>query len=167
MVWKVDRARASVAHGDVLLTSHKNVRRKVKRLKAGGREQEELHVKGSSEPLTLEVAARLVDGTVMRGFIVAGITGQLEQTLNKDSQFIEFIGPDGRRAFISKSQLAAVEPVEALKKPQLQPRKAGSATCYELLGVDENCDFDTARDAYHRLVKMYHPGHVCKWRSAA
>jgi DnaJ-domain-containing protein 1 len=39
----------------------------------------------------------------------------------------------------------------------LQPRKAGSATCYELLGVDENCDFDTARDAYHRLVKMYHP----------
>lgn len=114
-------------------------------------------MKGSSEPLTLEVAARLVDGTVMRGFVVAGITGQLEQTLNKDALFIEFIAQDGRRAFIAKSQLAAVEPVEALKKPQLQPRKAGSASCHELLGVDENCDFDTARDAYHRLVKMYHP----------
>jgi hypothetical protein len=114
-------------------------------------------LKGSSEPLTLEVAARLVDGTVMRGFVVAGITGQLEQTLNKDALFIEFIGPGWPPCLHRKSQLAAVEPVEALKKPQLQPRKAGSATCHELLGVDENCDFDTARDAYHRLVKMYHP----------
>ena len=55
-------------------------------------------MKGSSAPLTLEIAARLVDGSVMRGFVVAGITGQLEQTLNKDVAFVEFIGHDGRRA---------------------------------------------------------------------
>lgn len=114
-------------------------------------------MKGSSEPLTLEIAARLVYGSVMRGFVVAGITGQLEQTLNKDVAFVEFIGHDGRRAFIAKSQLAAVEPVEPLRKPVLNSRKPGSATCHELLGVDEGCSFDEARDAYHRLVKMYHP----------
>lgn len=114
-------------------------------------------MKGSSEPLTLEIAARLVDGSVMRGFVVAGITGQLEQTLNKDVAFVEFIGHDGRRAFIAKSQLAAVEPVEPLRKPVLEARKAGTATCHELLGVAENCSLDEARDAYHRLVKLYHP----------
>lgn len=114
-------------------------------------------MKGGSEPVTLEVAARLIDGTVMRGFIVAGITGQLEPTLNKDVPFVEFVSHDGRRAFISKSQLAAVEPVEALRKPVLEARKPGTASCHELLGVAENCSFDEARDAYHRLVKMYHP----------
>ncbi|MEE4237897.1 MAG: J domain-containing protein [Anderseniella sp.] len=114
-------------------------------------------MKGSSEPVTLEIAARLVDGTVMRGFIVAGITGQLEPTLNKDAPFVEFVGHDGRRAFIAKSQLAAVEPVEPLRKPLLEARKPGTASCHELLGVAENCSFDEARDAYHRLVKLYHP----------
>ena len=114
-------------------------------------------MKGSSEPLTLEIAARLTDGSVMRGFIVAGITGQLEQTLNKDVPFIEFISHDGRRAFIAKAQLAAVEPVEPLRKPVLAGRKPGTATAFELLDLDESCSFDEARDAYHRLVKMYHP----------
>ena len=71
--------------------------------------------------------------------------------------FVEFVSHDGRRAFISKSQLAAVEPVEALRKPVLEARKPGTATCHELLGVAETCSFDEARDAYHRLVKMYHP----------
>jgi hypothetical protein len=120
---------------------------------AGGRRP----LKGSSEEQTLEIAARLVDGSVVRGFIVAGITGKLEQTLNKDIPFVEFIGHDGRRAFIAKSQFASVESVEPLKKPQIQPRKASATTCFELLGLEEDCTFDDARDAYHRLVKMYHP----------
>ena len=114
-------------------------------------------MKGNSDEKTLEIAARLVDGSVVRGFIVTGITGKLEQTLNKDIAFVEFIGHDGRRAFIAKTQLASVESVEPLKKPQIQPRKAGSATCFELLGLEDDCSFDEARDAYHRLVKMYHP----------
>lgn len=114
-------------------------------------------MKGSSEPLTLEIAARLVDGTAMRGFIIAGITGQLEQTLNKDVPFVEFISHDGRRAFIAKSQLAAVEPVEPLRKPSLGMRKQGTATCFEVLELEPTCTYDEARDAYHRLVKLYHP----------
>ena len=114
-------------------------------------------MKGESEPLGLEVAIRLNDSTVLRGWVVAGITGKLDQTLNKEAPFIEFIYPDGRRSFIAKSQVSTVEPLEPLKKPQLNVRNTDSATCYELLRLNEGCSFDEARDSYHRLVKLYHP----------
>jgi hypothetical protein len=114
-------------------------------------------VKGGTEALGLEVAVRLTDSSVLRGWILAGITGKLEPTLNKEAPFIEFVGADGRRTFIAKSQIATVEPIEPLKKPELNARGGGNVTCHDLLGLPANCTFDEARDNYHRLVKLYHP----------
>ncbi len=111
---------------------------------------------GDTDRNKLEVAVRLMDSTVLRGWIIAGITGKLEPTLNKETPFIEFLTPDGRRSFIAKSQISMVEPVEPLKQPQLNVRN-GNVSCFDLLGLENNCTFDQARDAYHRLVKLYHP----------
>lgn len=112
---------------------------------------------GYSEPLTIDVSVKLVDGTLLRGSLVAGITGQLENTLNRDTPFIEFLGQDGRRVFLAKQQIASVEPLEPLRKPQLGGRKGAGASALEVLGLDEGCSFDEVKSVYHRIVKSYHP----------
>ncbi len=115
-------------------------------------------MRGSSEAQGLAVSIKLNDGSVLRGCLVAGITGKLEPTLNKDTPFVEFVSQSGTTSFISKSQIATVEPLEALKRPELIVPGGGS-TCYQLLKVPEDCSFDQAKASYHKLVKLYHPDH--------
>jgi hypothetical protein len=112
---------------------------------------------GSSK-IEIEVSLRMVDGGVVRGTLNPGLVSSLDSVLNKESPFLEFTSKEGQKRYISKNQIASVEPVEPLKKPKLGKGKEGQfADGYELLGVKQGCSLDEARSAFHTKVKLYHP----------
>ena len=106
----------------------------------------------------IDVSIRMLDGAVIRGAILQGHASSLEGVLSKDTPFLEFVSKDGQRKFIAKHQIAYVEPVEPLRKPVLvSPNDPRYVDCYGLLGLERGCNFDAAKEAYHRLAKQYHP----------
>lgn len=108
---------------------------------------------------TTEVSVRMLDGATLRGGLLQTQgTTSLEGILSKDTPFLEFVSKDGQRKFISKHQIAYVEPVEPLRKPVLvNPKDSRYTDAFSMLGVQKNCSFDEAKNAFHRLAKQYHP----------
>ncbi len=104
----------------------------------------------------IPVSIRMFDGSVVQGEITGGVTADIMSALSKDSAFVEFISRDGQRKFLAKRQIAYVEPVEPLQKPTLTPRMAGSNP-YAILGIPDDSDFETAKEAFRNLAKKYHP----------
>lgn len=108
--------------------------------------------------IEIEVSLRMVDGSVARGTLNPGLVASLDSILNKETPFLEFTSKEGQRRYISKSQIASVEPVEPLKKPKLPSTQDARFTdSYSLLGVEKGCSLDDARAAFHAKVKLYHP----------
>jgi DnaJ-domain-containing protein 1 len=111
---------------------------------------------------TIEVSVRMLDGATLRGSLVQNQTqGQnqsIEGILGRDAPFLEFVSKEGQRKFLAKHQIAYVEPVEPLRKPVLtQLNDPRFMDAFTMLGVERGCSFEAAKDAYHRLAKLYHP----------
>jgi hypothetical protein len=107
---------------------------------------------------TFEVSIRMLDGAVIRGSVNPGNSTSIEGILSKETPFLEFRSQDGQRKFIAKHQIAYVEPVEPLRKPVLiSPNDPRYCDAFKLLGLDKNCTFDQAKQAYHAMAKLYHP----------
>lgn len=116
------------------------------------------------EAKSIEVAAsiRLMDGTILNGYVNCGLTGRLENVLSAENSFVEYTSKDGQKRFIGRHQIASVEPMDVLRNPTLRAPEAGVADPYAVLGTYKGCTLDQAKDAYHRLSKMYHPD---RWQS--
>ncbi|MGL4490320.1 MAG: J domain-containing protein [Rhizobiaceae bacterium] len=112
---------------------------------------------GSSGTNYLDVSVRMLDGAVLRGSFIAGATARLEGILGSESEFIEFISKQGQRKFLAKHQIAYIEPVEPLRMPALAPKDARYTDCYTILGLEQGCNFEQAKAAFHNLAKTYHP----------
>ncbi|MDJ0614791.1 MAG: J domain-containing protein [Rhizobiaceae bacterium] len=111
----------------------------------------------SSNP-PIEVSVRMLDGAVIRGHLSKGQSAGLEGVLSKDTPFLEFISKDGQRKFLSKHQIAYVEPVERLRVPALRPEiDPRVATARKILGLHDGCTFNDAKVAFHNKAKQYHP----------
>ena len=116
----------------------------------------------SGSAKSFEVSIRLLDGALMRGTVVQskahGQSQSVDGVLSNGAPFLEFVSGDGQRKFIAKHQIAYVEPVEPLRKPVLAPpNDPRFADAFAVLGLDHDCSFEQAREAYHRLAKLYHP----------
>lgn len=116
----------------------------------------------SSTAKTIEVAVHTLDGATMRVSLVQSKAHShaqsIESILASGTPFLEFISSDGQRKFLAKHQIACVEPVEPLRKPALTPPgDPRFVDAFVLMGLDRNCTFEQAKDAYHRLAKSYHP----------
>lgn len=106
----------------------------------------------------IEVSVRMLDGATIRGSLTKGQAPSLEGVLSKETPFLEFLSKDGQRKFLSKHQIAYVEPVEPLRKPVLvnmnDPRYTDA---YTILGLQKGCTFTEAKIAFHEKAKQYHP----------
>lgn len=111
------------------------------------------------EAKQIDVAAsiRLMDGTILNGYVNCGLTGKLENVLSAENSFVEYTSKDGQKRFIGRHQIASVEPMDVLRSPSLRATEAGVADPYTVLGIYKGCTLEQAKDAYHRLSKMYHP----------
>lgn len=105
-----------------------------------------------------EVSIRMLDGATLRGSLAKGHTSGLEAILSKETAFLEFLSKDGQRKFLSKHQIAYVEPVEPLRKPVLASTKDPNfVDAFTLMGLHRSCSMEEAKAAYHLLAKRYHP----------
>lgn len=116
-------------------------------------------VVGGGEKRRIPVSIRMSDGSLVQGEIAGGLTTDLGSALNKVDDFIEFISRDGQRKFLAKNQISYLEPLEPLRKPNLVPRMPGSDP-FAMLGLSQECDFETAKAKFRELAKMYHPDTV-------
>lgn len=108
---------------------------------------------------TIEVSIRMLDGATVRGTLSRGNNNStLEGILSRESPFLEFVSKQGQRKFVSKHQVAYVEPVEPLRKPVLvSPADSRYADAFSILGLRRGCSFDQAKAAFHAKAKLYHP----------
>ncbi len=119
-----------------------------------------LNVKGTNH-IQVPASIRLTDGSILVGTVNCGITGKLENVLNQENSFVEFMSKDGHQRFITRHQIASVEPIETTGKiPTLHAAETGASEPYAAMGLVPGCSMEQAKEAFHRLSKMYHPD---KW----
>lgn len=107
---------------------------------------------------TAEVSLRMFDENMLQGNIILGQSTTLEGVLSRDVAFLEFESDDGERQFIAKNKIVSINPKKPLKKPVLaRPFNMNDADAFTILGVARDCSLSEAKNAYHELVKLYHP----------
>ena len=105
----------------------------------------------------IDVSIRMLDQAVIRGALIKGQNATIESILSKDTPFLEFISKDGQRKFIAKHQIAYVEPIEPLYKPELPKPNGRFIDAFMMLGVPKTCTLQETKAAYHAGAKCYHP----------
>jgi DnaJ-domain-containing protein 1 len=106
---------------------------------------------------TIEVNLTLASGEIMAARMVMGNNATIQGVLSYHAPFIEIIGKDGQKRYISKQAIAIIEPVEKLKKPVLDPRIISDSDPFQVLKVPKGSEFSVVRHAYLDLAKKYHP----------
>jgi hypothetical protein len=125
--------------------------------------EDEMFERGRSDqapaPSAVPVEAVFVDGTVAKGKMYVPAGRGLAELLNGAGDFVEFEPYGGERRFISKSQLAMVQPVGVPRAPSLQARLADmdGFEPHRVLGLRAGASREEVRSAYFALAKVYHP----------
>lgn len=116
---------------------------------------------GNAEKTT-EVSLRMFDEEILTGTIIMGQSTSLDGILSRDTAFLEIEINQGERKFIAKNKIVSIDPKKPLKKPVLKnpisaPMSANELEAYNILDVPQDCAFDEVKNAYHKLIKVYHP----------
>jgi len=111
------------------------------------------------ERSTSNVEVTLDDGEIIRGRMHFPPTRSLGDELNNASGFVDLEVQDGERLFLAKGSIQSVKPQQIPRVDQLNRTQAKSEQFnpWTVLGVAETAGKDEIREAYHRLVKQYHP----------
>ncbi len=107
-----------------------------------------------SQGVRVPTSIRLTDGSILNGTVNCGITGRLETVLNAQDSFIEFMSKAGQRRYISRHQIASVEPLDGLREPAL-PAIRDDEEAYSVLGLRQGSNADAVRHAFERLSQAY------------
>jgi len=121
--------------------------------------QDRTVVKTERATVSMPVILTLADGEVMKGAISVPRNGRLGDVLNGENSFILFETNGGEPIYLSRNSIAAVQSNDMPKAPQLKQARGQieSASPYKILHVEPGVDKEGLRNAYHRLVKHYHP----------
>ncbi len=113
------------------------------------------------------VIVTLSDGTAVNLAIRLTMTSKLADALNNTDHFLDVLDTEGRQTFIAKQ---AVRKVELLDAPRaslnIQRRSTDRAVFdpYAVLGVDKESNAAAIRQAYHDLVRKYHPDQFANYQ---
>ena len=106
------------------------------------------------------VIVTLTDGTAVNLAIRLTMTSKLADALNNTDRFLDVLDSEGRQTFIAKHTVRKVELLDAPRASlNVQRRSTDRAAFnpYAVLGVDMDCSPAAIRQAYHDLVRKYHP----------
>ena len=111
------------------------------------------------ERATTAVEVMLEDGETVHGRLHFPASRTLGDELNHASGFLDFEVQDGDRFYLAKRAIHLVRPrmiprADHLSRAQL---KSELFNPWTVLGIAETASKDEIREAYHRLVKQYHP----------
>ena len=122
-------------------------------------ERNKIDTAGHQQQMTVPVEVTLEDGDFIRGKFIVPASRTLFDVLNNSGAFIEFEPYGGERSIIAKTAVRAVRLVNAPSPPNLNSRGKDIDTFdpYAVLGIARGAPFEEARQAYHKLAKIYHP----------
>lgn len=111
------------------------------------------------EKTFIPVILTLVDGENLKGAIAIPKNGRLGDLLNSTDKFVLFKTNSGEPVWLAQSTIAAVQSNEkpAAKQLEYSLKQLEQINPYHILKVKPGVDKTTLRNAYHELVKHYHP----------
>ena len=111
------------------------------------------------ERSTSTVEVVLEDGETVHGRMHFPTTRSLGDELNTASGFVDFEIQEGDRFFLAKRSIQSVRPRQMPRADQLNRAQIKSELFnpWTILGTTDTASKDEIREAYHRLVKQYHP----------
>jgi hypothetical protein len=90
-----------------------------------------------------------------------GLTSKLNDTLNAPDIFLDVVNAAGKQYFLAKSAIVSVELVEVPKATHLNMQRRATDRDrfdpFQVLGVGQQAGAEEIRQAYHAMVKTYHP----------
>ena len=113
----------------------------------------------TSEKTFIPVVLTLVDGESLKGAIAITKNSRLGNLLNSADKYVLFKTNTGEPIYLALSTIAAVQSNEKPSTKQLENalKEYENLNPYHLLKVKPGVDEATLRNAYHTLVKQYHP----------
>ena len=107
------------------------------------------------------VALTFADGRTETVSVRLPLSAKLHDALNNGDMFLDVTNADEKQYFVAKREIAKVELVEVPKANQLNLQRRATDrerfNPYEVLGVDRGADAEQIRQAYHAMIKSYHP----------
>jgi DnaJ-domain-containing protein 1 len=107
------------------------------------------------------VAMTFADGRTDMVSVRLSLTSKLHDALNSADAFLDVVNGAGKQYFVAKSSIASVELIEVPKAGQMNMQRRTidreQFDPYKILGVASDAEQDAIRQAYHAMVKAYHP----------
>ncbi len=107
------------------------------------------------------IAVQIVlnDGEMLKGQLLSRNASSLIDLVNGERAFLEFETYDGELIVIGKSSVQQIRPVEVPEARELAhaARQMERFDPFAILGVTREADAASVREAYHDMVKLYHP----------
>ncbi len=112
-----------------------------------------------AEKIFIPVILTLVDGETLKGAIAISKNGRLGDLLNGSDRYVLFKTNSGEPVYLSQTTIAAVQSNEKPSARQLDVslKNLEEINPYLILRVKPGTSKADLRNAYHQLVKHYHP----------
>lgn len=116
---------------------------------------------GKSNSARALVALTFADGRSETVSVRLPLTAKLNDALNNGEAYLDVVNAAEKQYFLAKSQIVRVELVEVPRASHLNlQRRAADRDRfdpYEVLGVAKDAGSEAIRQAYHAMIKTYHP----------
>jgi hypothetical protein len=107
------------------------------------------------------VALTFTDGRTETVTVRLPLSAKLHDALNNADMFLDVTNADQKQYFLAKRDVSKVELVEVPRASQMNLQRRATDRerfdPHQVLGVVQGADADTIRQAYHAMVKTYHP----------
>lgn len=122
-------------------------------------ERNRIERNGESDRTSYQVEVQLDDGGTLIGKIHVAVTRSLADELNNTGRFLDFELAGGERTYLAKHRVHQVRQLTVPRTDQLKRSidQLEALDAAALLKVAPGSDREVLRDAYHRMIKIYHP----------
>ena len=107
------------------------------------------------------ISVILVDDTTMTVSVRLPLSSKLSDAVNNADTFLDVIDQNGRQAFLAKHAIRRVDLIDVPKINQLKLQRRDSDRSnfdpYSALGVERSANSEAIKQAYHVMVRKYHP----------
>ena len=107
------------------------------------------------------VVLTLDDGSTATVSVRLSLSSKLSDTINNHEQFLDIQDADGKQTFLAKRCIRSIELLDVPKINQLNLQRRSSDRSqfdpYGALGVARGASPTDIRQAYHLMVRKYHP----------
>jgi DnaJ-domain-containing protein 1 len=107
------------------------------------------------------ISVTMADGGNSTVSVRLPLSSKLNDALNNADRFLDVIEADGRQAFLAKHSIRRVELIDVPKINQMNlQRRTSDRTVfdpYDALGLQQGANPAAIKQAYHQMVRTYHP----------